>query len=62
MTLKDVINNPNRKMGHAFVLIMMLTGVLEECLWFERIARGVSEKSAGVAPVLSRVEGLENRA
>lgn len=32
MTLKDVINNPNWKMGHAFVLIMMLTGVLEECL------------------------------
>ena len=32
MTLKDVINNPSRKMGHAFVLIMMLTGVLEECL------------------------------
>jgi hypothetical protein len=32
MTLKDVINNPDRKMGHAFVLVMMLTGVLEECL------------------------------
>ncbi len=32
MSLKDVINNPNKKMGHAFVLIMMLTGVLEECL------------------------------
>ena len=26
MSLVDVINNPNRKMGHAFVLIMMLTG------------------------------------
>lgn len=32
MTLRDVINNPNRKMGHAFVLIMMLTGTLDECL------------------------------
>lgn len=32
MSLKDVINNPNRKMGHAFVLMMMLTGELEECL------------------------------
>ncbi len=32
MSLIDVINNPNRKMGHAFVLVMMLTGMLEECL------------------------------
>uniref|UniRef100_A0A6M3JST9 Uncharacterized protein n=1 Tax=viral metagenome TaxID=1070528 RepID=A0A6M3JST9_9ZZZZ len=32
MTLADVINNPKRKMGHAFVLIMMLTGFLEECV------------------------------
>ncbi len=32
MTLIDVINNPKRKMGHAFVLIMMLTGLLEECI------------------------------
>jgi len=32
MTLIDVINYPKRKMGHAFVLIMMLTGVLEECI------------------------------
>ncbi len=32
MTLKDVINNPNRKMGHAFVLIMMLTDMIEECI------------------------------
>ena len=32
MSLIDVINNPNRKMGHAFVLIMMLTGLLEECI------------------------------
>ena len=32
MTLKEVINNPNKKMGHAFVLAMMLTGVLEDCL------------------------------
>lgn len=32
MSLVDVINNPERKMGHAFVLIMMLTGMLEECI------------------------------
>ena len=32
MSLKDVINNPNRKCGHAFVLAMILTGQLEECL------------------------------
>ena len=32
MSLIDVINNPRRKMGHAFVLIMMLTGALEECI------------------------------
>jgi hypothetical protein len=32
MTLVDVINNPNKKMGHAFVLAMMLTGVLDKCL------------------------------
>jgi len=32
MTLVDVANNPNRKMGHAFVLIMILTGCLEECV------------------------------
>lgn len=32
MTLIDVINNPKRKMGHAFVLIMMLMGKLEECI------------------------------
>jgi len=32
MSLKDVINNPDRKMGHSFVLIMMLTNCLEECL------------------------------
>jgi hypothetical protein len=32
MTLLDVINNPNRKMGHAFVLIMMLTECLEDCM------------------------------
>ncbi len=31
MSIVDVINNPKRKMGHAFVLIMMLTGMLEEC-------------------------------
>ena len=32
MSLVDVINNPKRKMGHAFVLIMILTGLLEECI------------------------------
>lgn len=32
MTLKDVINEPKRKMGHAFVLMMMLTGELGECI------------------------------
>ena len=32
MSLNDVINYPSRKMGHAFVLAMILTGVLEECL------------------------------
>jgi hypothetical protein len=26
MTLKDVVNNPNRKCGHAFVLLSLLTG------------------------------------
>jgi len=32
MSLVDVINNPARIMGHAFVLAMILEGVLEECL------------------------------
>ena len=32
MSLIDVINNPKRKMGHAFVLIMMLGNALEECV------------------------------
>lgn len=32
MTLVDVINDPDHKMGHAFVLIMILTSVLEECM------------------------------
>jgi len=32
MSLVDVINNPKRKMGHAFVLIMMLTDMLHECI------------------------------
>lgn len=32
ISLQDVINNPKRKMGHAFVLIMMLTGLLNECI------------------------------
>lgn len=32
MTLVDVINEPRRKMGHAFVLLMMLTDCLNECI------------------------------
>ena len=32
MTLVDVINNPKRKMGHAFVLIMILTGKFDDCI------------------------------
>ena len=32
MSLKDVINNPNKKMGHSFVLMMMLIGELDECI------------------------------
>ncbi len=32
MTLKDVINNPDKIMGHAFVLAMLLEGCLGECL------------------------------
>jgi len=32
MSLHDVINNPDRIMGHAFVLAMMLEGCLRECL------------------------------
>jgi len=28
MTLEDVMNNPHRKMGHAFVLIMLLKGMI----------------------------------
>ncbi len=32
MSLIEVINNPDRKMGHAFVLAMLLEDKLEECL------------------------------
>ncbi len=32
MSLTDVINNPKRKMGHSFVLMMMLSGELEKCI------------------------------
>jgi hypothetical protein len=32
LTLKQVINDPNRKCGHAFVLAMILQNKLEECL------------------------------
>jgi hypothetical protein len=31
ITYKDVLNNPDRKMGHAFVLAMMLEGRREWC-------------------------------
>jgi hypothetical protein len=39
MSLIDVINEPKRKMGHAFVLIMMLTGLLEECVNSESLLK-----------------------
>ena len=29
MSLNDVVHNPDRKMGHAFVLKMLLTGVID---------------------------------
>jgi len=32
MSLVDVINEPNRKMGHAFVLMMLLTNELDKCI------------------------------
>lgn len=32
MILKDVVNNPDRNMGHAFVLAMLLTGEIHECM------------------------------
>ncbi len=32
MTLKEVVNNPKKNMGHAFVLAMLLTGTINECL------------------------------
>lgn len=32
MTLKDVINNPKKTMGHAFVIAMLLTGQIYDCL------------------------------
>jgi len=31
-SLRDVINDPDRKCGHGFVLAMMLQGELEECV------------------------------
>ena len=27
-SMKDVVNNPNKKMGHAFVLVMLLEGII----------------------------------
>lgn len=36
MSLVDVINEPKRKMGHAFVLMMLLTGELEKCITSNR--------------------------
>lgn len=32
MSLVDVINEPKRKMGHAFVLMMLLTNEFEKCI------------------------------
>jgi len=32
MTLIDVVNESKRKMGHAFVLLMILTGCLNDCI------------------------------
>ena len=32
MSLVDVISNPNRIMGHAFVLAMLLEGCLDKCV------------------------------
>jgi len=32
VSLYDVINNPDRKMGHGFVLAMILGGCLDKCL------------------------------
>jgi len=32
LSLQDVINDPHRKMGHAFVILMLLTDELERCL------------------------------
>lgn len=32
MTLRDVVNNPKKTMGHAFVIAMLLTGEYENCL------------------------------
>jgi len=32
MTLKEVANNPSKTMGHAFVLAMLLTGTIKECM------------------------------
>ncbi len=37
MTYQDVIDCPNRKMGHAFVLAMLLEN---ECVWKTRKAKG----------------------
>ena len=32
VSLVEVINNPNRIMGHAFVIAMLLTDVFEDCI------------------------------
>lgn len=32
LTVIQAINNPSQKMGHAFVLVMMLTGTLDDCI------------------------------
>jgi len=32
MTLLDVVNNPSKSMGHAFVIAMLLTGEIHKCM------------------------------
>ena len=48
MTLVDVINYPNKKMGHSFVLLMMLTNTLEECV--NSMASGKVKQGIAISP------------
>jgi hypothetical protein len=38
MSLEEVLNDPTRKMGHAFVLAMMLENpeLVEKCIEYQR--------------------------